>query len=147
MPIFAKLIICINFIWIGFVSAISFMEAWLKFRAVGMTMKLGVAVGQLVFQALNKVELACATIMLGALIFSKPTLFKLPDTIFFCIALTILALQTFWLLPILDRRASLIIQGQSLEEQYYHVVFVICEVLKVGCLLVYGLKLLKNNIL
>lgn len=29
------------FLWIGFVLAISFMEAWLKFQAPGITLALG----------------------------------------------------------------------------------------------------------
>ena len=37
------------FLWIGFVSAISFMEAWLKFRAPGVTLTLGLGIGRLVF--------------------------------------------------------------------------------------------------
>ena len=45
-----------TFLWIGFVCAISFMEAWLKFRAPGITRPLGLGIGRLVFKALNKVE-------------------------------------------------------------------------------------------
>ena len=33
-----------TFIWIGFVSAISFMEAWLKFRASGVTLPIGLGI-------------------------------------------------------------------------------------------------------
>jgi len=47
------LIIAITFIWIGFIGAISFMEAWLKFQAPGVTTELGLSIGQLVFKALN----------------------------------------------------------------------------------------------
>ena len=42
------------FLWIGFVGAISFMEAWLKFKAPGVTMPIGLGIGKLVFNALNK---------------------------------------------------------------------------------------------
>ena len=47
-------LIC-TFLWIGFVCAISFMEAWLKFRAPGISVPLGLGIGRLVFNALNKV--------------------------------------------------------------------------------------------
>ena len=46
----------ITFLWIGFVCAISFMEAWLKFRAPGITLPLGLGIGRIVFDALNKME-------------------------------------------------------------------------------------------
>ncbi|RYG21549.1 MAG: hypothetical protein EOO07_02375, partial [Chitinophagaceae bacterium] len=48
-------VIC-TFTWIGFVCAISFLEAWLKFRAPGVTLPIGLGIGRLVFAALNKVE-------------------------------------------------------------------------------------------
>ena len=140
-----KLIIAVNFTWIGFVAAISFMEAWLKFQAAGMTVKLGLSVGRLVFQALNRVELVCASLILGAIIFSKSSLFKSTEFTFFAIALSILLLETFWLLPILDKRANLIIQGQILQKSYHHFVFIFFEILKISSLLVYGLKLLKHT--
>lgn len=48
-------LVCV-FVWVGFVCAISFMEAWLKFRAEGVTLPIGLGIGRLVFQALNRVE-------------------------------------------------------------------------------------------
>jgi len=48
-------LMCI-FLWAGFVCAISFMEAWLKFRAPGVTLPIGLGIGKLIFAALNKVE-------------------------------------------------------------------------------------------
>ncbi|MEM1120911.1 MAG: hypothetical protein AAGJ18_10720 [Bacteroidota bacterium] len=50
------LLIISMFVWIGFLGAISFMEAWLKFRAPGITQPLGLGIGKLAFRALNKVE-------------------------------------------------------------------------------------------
>ena len=43
--------------WAGFVSAISFMEAWLKFQAEGVSREIGLSIGKLVFTALNRVEI------------------------------------------------------------------------------------------
>jgi hypothetical protein len=40
-----------TFVRIGFLGAISFMEAWLKFKAPGVT--LPISIGRLVFSALN----------------------------------------------------------------------------------------------
>lgn len=50
------IVIIVTFLWIGFVCAISFMEAWLKFQAPGITVPLGLGIGRLVFNALNTVE-------------------------------------------------------------------------------------------
>ena len=43
--------------WAGFVSAISFLGAWLKFRAEGVSREIGLSIGKLVFTALNRVEI------------------------------------------------------------------------------------------
>ena len=48
--------IALTFLWIGFVCAISFMEAWLKFQAPEVTLSIGLGIGRLVFQTLNKIE-------------------------------------------------------------------------------------------
>lgn len=49
--------------WLGLVVAISFIEAPLKFRAPGVTIQLGLAIGRLVFRALNAVECGVALAM------------------------------------------------------------------------------------
>jgi len=60
----AAFIIAITFIWIGFIGAISFMEAWLKFQALGITTELGLGIGKLVFNALNRLEIVCALLII-----------------------------------------------------------------------------------
>ena len=40
-------------IWLGMVLAISFLEAPLKFRAEGLELRVGLAIGRIVFRALN----------------------------------------------------------------------------------------------
>ncbi len=53
------------FMWMGFICAISFMEAWLKFRAPGVTVPIGLGIGKLVFGALNRVEWVFALVILS----------------------------------------------------------------------------------
>ena len=45
-------------IWLGMVLAISFLEAPLKFRAEGLELRVGLAIGRIVFRALNIAEVA-----------------------------------------------------------------------------------------
>lgn len=51
-------------IWFGMVFAISFLEAPLKFRAPGITVELGLGIGQIVFRALNTAECVLAVLVL-----------------------------------------------------------------------------------
>lgn len=132
-----------SFLWIGFVCAISFMEAWLKFRAPGVTIPLGLGIGRLVFNALNKVEWIFATAILGNILFTKSRLFSIRNLLFF-IPLLLLFVQTTWILPLLDTRAELHIQNQIVPPSNLHYYFVVMEILKVICLALFGFKLFKK---
>lgn len=133
------------FIWIGFVCAISFMEAWLKFRADGVTLSIGLNIGKIVFSVLNKVEWAFLLIIISELIFRKVSILNWHGAILF-IPFVILILQSFWLLPILSDRADMLIQGQTPKPSYIHLYYIGIEVIKVVCLFVFGMFLLKDNI-
>src|SRR5690554_3483361 len=128
-------LIC-SFLWIGFVCAISFMEAWLKFRAPGITVPLGLGIGRLVFGALNKVEWVLALVAIASLFFVGVGGWR-PRYLFLLVPVVFLALQTVWLLPALDARAELHIQGQPVPPSYLHFYFIAIELIKVICLSVF----------
>jgi len=136
-------LIC-TFLWIGFVCAISFMEAWLKFRAPGITVPLGLGIGRLVFNALNKVELLFAFVIILNIFLNNSDILKW-HTIVFAVPIVLLATQTFWLLPALDARAELHIQGQVVPPSNLHFYYVGMEVVKVIGLTIFGLTLFKNT--
>lgn len=131
------------FLWIGFVCAISFMEAWLKFRAPGVTLPIGLGIGRLVFNALNKVEWVFAIAILITLLWSGSLLS--PNALLIGIPLGLLALQTFWLLPVLDLRAEMHIQGGSVPSSNLHIYYIAAELLKVLSLFILGSTLFKHT--
>lgn len=128
------------FLWVGFVCAISFMEAWLKFRAPGVTIPIGLGIGRLVFSALNKVEWFFAIVIVINLLLTKTSLISTQHLLYF-IPVILLLLQTIWLLPKLDARAELYIQGQTVSTSYLHFYFVGIEIVKVACLSIFGIAL------
>lgn len=133
-----KIIIASIFIWIGFVGAISFMEAWLKFQAPDVTLSIGLGIGKLVFGALNKVEW-----MLGILVFGSLFIQNKKTNYLFYGVLVLLILQTIWLLPGLNHRADSIIAGHTLPSSHLHVYYVGMEIVKIGLLITLGIKELK----
>lgn len=135
-----------TFLWIGFVCAISFMEAWLKFRAPGVTLPIGLGIGRLVFSVLNKVEWIFIIAIIGNLILAKEQLFTL-NNLFCFIPLILLVVQTIWLLPELDARAELYIQGQTVPSSNLHFYYVGMEVIKVICLLILGITFFKSTMI
>ncbi len=141
MPI---VIIC-TFLWVGFVCAISFMEAWLKFRAPGINLPLGLGIGRIVFNALNKVEWVFALMIIINIFLNTSDILKWQN-LSFVVPLILLLIQTFWLLPALDARAELHIQGLLFPPSNLHFYYVGMEVVKIAALTIFGLTLFKNTI-
>lgn len=132
------------FLWIGFVCAISFMEAWLKFRAPGITLQLGLGIGRLVFSTLNKIEWVFAIAVAIQMITHKASLLNLKSA-FYLLPLIILFTQTFWLLPSLDARAEMYIQDIVPPTSTLHFYYAGAEVIKVVFLFIYGINLFKKT--
>lgn len=130
-------VIC-TFVWVGFVCAISFMEAWLKFRAPGVTLPVGLGIGRLVFGALNKVELL---LMAAVLIDLLRVRTGLSQWLWIALPAVLLLLQTVWLLPTLDARAGMVIENGPAPPSQLHFVYVGFEVVKVAALACFGIRL------
>jgi len=136
--------IAVPFIWFGMVGAISFMEAPLKFRAPNITLALGLGIGKIIFQALNRIEIVFALLMIVSLFFARPAT-NLALYVFGSI-FVLLLLQTVWLLPLLNARAEQVINGVTAPYSNNHLIFIAFEVLKFLLLLILGVSLLKNNL-
>ncbi len=127
-----------TFLWVGFVGAISFMEAWLKFRARGITIPLGLEIGRLVFKALNRMEWLFAVIIAADLFFSNG--YAETSSLFYFCALALLAAQTAWLLPALDVRAEALVNGKTVPPSKLHFFYVGFELVKVFSLFAFAIK-------
>jgi hypothetical protein len=135
------LILALVFLWLGFVGAISFMESWLKFRANGVTLTIGLSIGRKVFGALNKVEIALSVCIIAIIILGKPSM----PSLFYGLlgtGMVMVFLQTIWFLPMLDRRVSILLEGKKPEKSHLHVLYVSSEMIKAICLAMFGLLLL-----
>jgi hypothetical protein len=128
----ALLIIVISCIWAGLLLGISFLEAPLKFQAPGITLGLGLGIGRLVFGALNRIEIVF-TLLIWALCFLyKPSR---STWIVLSVISVIILIQSLWLLPVLDERAQLIIDGKTPAPNSPHIYYILAEALKIIFLL------------
>jgi len=132
-------------VWAGCILAISFMESWLKFRAPGVTLPIGLGIGKLVFNALNKMEWVFAIFILLIYFFGKQQT-DAYSMFLFVLPVCLLILQTFWWLPALDARANVVISGKTLPPSLLHWYFIGAEVVKHGSLLVLGYRLFKGSV-
>jgi hypothetical protein len=135
----------VSFIWIGFILSISFMEAWVKFRAVSLDLPTALDVGQHVFGALNMVERLFSVFLLIVIFY------KFTDKVIVTAGLvifTFIVAQSGYLLPELNEHTQLIMQGMEPEKSSVHKMYILMAVLKLGALFILGLrqvKLFKEN--
>jgi hypothetical protein len=129
-------------LWAGMVLGISFLEAPVKFTAPSLTLAVGLDVGRHVFAAFHKVELLWAFFCV-LLLWSGV---RIPRAArwFLVAALGVLLVQSLWLLPVLDARVTLILQGQTPPPAPYHWLYVASEVVKLIGLLGCGALCLRG---
>jgi hypothetical protein len=128
-----------TFVWLGMVLAISFLETPLKFRAPGVDLRTGLAIGRLVFRALNTAEIVLAAAVLTCLFTTAPA-----STISAAVASTaILLVQMFTVRPRLTRRSNRILAGAYAPRSNGHHVYIALEAVKVIALLTTGILLLS----
>lgn len=137
--IFRILQIAVPFIWFGLLGGISFLETPLKFQAPNITLPLGLEIGQIVFQTLNKIEIVLLLLMLMTFVKTKPKV-KLAHFSLSVIAFLLFS-QTVWLLPVLDARAADIIAGNAVPDSNAHLVYIVFDAIKFVLLFFLGARI------
>jgi len=133
------------FTWLGMVVAISFLEAPLKFRAPGVTVRIGLGIGRLVFRGLNTAEaiLAAVLVIAGALAAQPPPARLLAAG---AVAIAVLFVQLAAVRPLLTRRSDRVLAGEDADapRSHAHYAYVAFELIKVAALLATGIFLLST---
>lgn len=131
----------VTFGWLGMVVAISFLEAPLKFRAPGVTLQVGLGIGRIVFRALNRAEMALASVLIIAVTLAGPSAPVLTAT---TVAVVLLAVQLGVVRPALNRRSDRVLAGEQLPRSRTHHVYVALESAKVIALCALGVLVLAQ---
>ena len=132
-------IAALAFTWLGMVLAISFLEAPLKFRAPGITTRLGLGIGKLVFRALNAVEVVALVVIVVALVVGAPPAVVVISAV---VAGAMLVLQLAAVRPVLNKRPAAVLAGEDAPRSRAHLFYVGLEVVKVVALVVLGIAAL-----
>lgn len=132
MPATVLFLIALLMIWAGALIAISFMEAWVKFRAPLLSREAGLDVGRRVFRGLYYIEgiTAIAIVSLGFWEASNWYLFTLTF-----LAPLILLFQILVLFPMLEQRAVERIEGKKVTGPEVHRIYVTLELIKLVALI------------
>jgi len=135
------LLITITFFWSGLVTGISFIEAPLKFQAPGITLELGLGIGKIVFGALTTLEMILSILVVFVLLQIKE---KGKFKWFYLIPIGIVLIDNILLMPILNERLDLIVNGTPPPPSNTHWIYVILEGIKLISLFISGIFSLKH---
>ena len=128
---------------LGIITAISFIETPLKFQVEGMTLPIALGLGKLMFGISTNIQLGAILLIFLVLLTQKNT----PDKTWIFVStvsiIFLLAMEKFWMLPILDARADVLMQGKGLPPTPLHDYFIYAEVIKFVLILVLAIQQLK----
>ncbi len=122
--------------WMGLLIGVSFLATPVKFQASSLELPVALEVGRVTFSAFSKVEW-CLSVHLGLAVLSART--SRVEMLLTGIAIVIVAVQTYWLLPVLDARIETVIAGRSLPPSSHHMLYAGLEVCKAVGLAILGL--------
>jgi hypothetical protein len=128
-------------IWLGMVLAISFLEAPLKFRAEGLELRVGLAIGRIVFRALNIAEVLWAVVIAVCLTIAGPSG---PVLAIAAVTAVLFAVQLLVVRPRLNRRSANVLAGQDAPRSRAHHAYIGLEALKLAALVALGAALLAG---
>ena len=128
-------------VWLGMVLAISFLEAPLKFRAEGLDVRVGLAIGRIVFRALNSAEVVWAVVIAVCLSITRPSV---PVIVLAAVTAVLLAVQLLLVRPRLNRRSTHILAGEDAPRSRAHHAYLGLEALKLAALVALGATLLAG---
>ncbi|MDW5326160.1 hypothetical protein [Plantactinospora sp. KLBMP9567] len=123
--------------------AISFLEAPLKFRAPGVTLRIGLGIGRLVFRALNAAEVVLGVTLVAAIVAADATP-KASVPVAVGVVVAVLLVQLAVVRPRLTRRADRILAGAQEPRSHAHYAYVALELVKVVALITTGTLLLAT---
>lgn len=129
-------------VWLGMVLGISFLETPLKFRAPGVTTRIGLGIGRIVFRALNTAE----TVLAAAIILTAATMTGVPGPVLVAVgvAVAVLVAQLGLIRPVLSRRSARVLAGETAPRSSAHLVYVAAELVKVAALVTAGVLALSH---
>lgn len=131
--------IAATFVWLGMVTAISFIEAPLKFRAPNATIPICLGIGRLVFRALNSAEFLLAAVIAVTFAIERPSA---GIAVAYGIVVAMLAAQVLLVRPRLRVHTEQALSGLEAPRSRAHYAYIALELIKVAALVPLGILLL-----
>lgn len=129
-------------LWLGTLLGVSFLATPVKFQAPSLDLPTALEVGRVTFALFAKVERLLAAVLVAAALLAAPG--RAGHLAGSGILTAILALQGFWLLPVLDWRLGIIVAGDPVPSSNHHFIYVVAELAKALVLLVVSVMALRS---
>lgn len=133
MIILGATTVVLPFLWAGLVLGVSFLATPVKFRAASLSLPVALEVGSHTFHLLTRVEVGLGLVL--AAVAWLPAGSRSWSYVLWCLPLALVLVQIVAVLPPLDARLRLIVDGGTPDPSHLHLVYVGLESAKV-CLLI-----------
>lgn len=120
-------VVAVAVFWAGMLIGVSFLATPAKFLAPSLSLPVALDVGRHTFAVFNKVEWLIALVLLGTL---AMRLRPWPALAAATLATALVAVESFWLLPVLDHRVGMIIAGRMPPPSQLHNLYIVIESIK-----------------
>lgn len=136
--------VAVALIWLGMIVGISFLATPVKFFVQDLSLPVALQVGQAPFAVFGRLELALAAALLIACAISSRK--RSVALALAGLLAAVVALQTAWLLPVLDARVSAIVAGAPPPPSAHHSLYAALEVAKVLLLAALSIAILRTYV-
>lgn len=123
----ARILLVPAVLWLGLLIGVSFLATPVKFQAPSLDLPTALDVGRVTFALFSRVEWGLWVLLAGAALAARA---RIGGWTLVGALAVILAVQTLWLLPVLDARIGRIIAAEAPPPSAHHLFYVIAEGLK-----------------
>ena len=111
-------------VWAGMLIGVSFLATPVKFLAPSLMLPVALDVGRQTFGVFSHVEIILASALVVAAIFARRERRILIAAV---LVSALVAIEVIWLLPVLDARVEIILNGGAPEESRLHSLYIVFE--------------------
>jgi len=122
-------------LWLGALLGVSFLATPVKFRAPSLSLPIALEVGRVTFALFTRIEWGLVALLGVSIALGSRHRDRWLGWLFL---VALLAVETFWLLPVLDARVGTVIASGQIAGTSHHLLYVAAESAK--ALLLLGLS-------
>jgi len=136
----------IYLLWSGIIIGVSFIATIIKFYAEDITIPIALSIGKVTFNLQIIIDLIILSVIALLTVYYYYQKLKIPaiHIILFIFLLCIIIIQKFYMLPVLDTRINMRLNGKELSDTWHHNGYIIMETSKVIITLIAGLIRIKT---